>query len=119
MFLQILNQFKFQEIKEDYTLLSQEEVMNLFEQEGIISIFTEFVRQSFNYSLDDIVESIIFCSQYSSFLNKTTNDLPLCIQMAADDDVEINNVSLKLIINFSFRGIMRISYHIKHIIRRI
>ncbi len=93
MFLQILNQFKLVNTNEAFTILSQEMIMELFEQEGIISVYTEFVKQSYNYSLEDIVESIIYCSQYLHFLNKTTNDLPLCIQMASEDDAEINNVS--------------------------
>ena len=97
MFLQIINQFKLVNLSnEEITVLSQEMILELFEQEGIMSIFTEFIKQSFNYSLDDIVESIIYCSQYSNFLIKTTNDLPLCIQMAPEDDTEINNVSYSL-----------------------
>lgn len=85
-------------------------------EKEFFELYKDFLFQSFNYLYEDITESLDYTSQYIQFLNKTVLDLPLAIQMAPEDDPDINNVSNYFLI---YRGTTKIFFHTKHITRKI
>jgi hypothetical protein len=70
----------------------------------LCSTFNDFLFQSFNFKLEDLDSSLKFVQKYIAFLGEAVVDIPLTVQMAPEDDTEINNVSfiLFLFIYFNF-----------------
>ena len=60
---------------------------------GFISIFIDFLNQSFNMKIEELLSDLPKITKYIGFLKKISVDLPITIQMASDDDEMINNVS--------------------------
>lgn len=56
-----------------------------------IEIYLDFLRQSFNFQLEDILDALVYMSKFIQMYNKADYELPLCIQYAAEDDEQINN----------------------------
>lgn len=78
--------------------INPSESQQLIEEESLVkSTFKDFLHKSFNYTMEEIQESFEYVLLYSELLQHVSIDLPLTIQMAAEDDVEINNVSLNII----------------------
>jgi len=68
----------------------------------ILEIFLDFLNQSFNFEIDEITYSLIYVSKFFTFIPKCVYEIPITVQMAAEDDVEINNVSFINYNNFIF-----------------
>lgn len=85
-------------------------------EKEFFELYKDFLFQSFNYLYEDITESLDYTSQYNKFLGKVVLDLPLAIQMAPEDDVEINNVSKHLF--YLYRATTKTSFHTKLITKR-
>lgn len=60
----------------------------------LCSTFNDFLFQSFNFKLEDLDSSLKYVQNYLGFLADAVVDIPLTVQMAAEDDTEINNVSI-------------------------
>lgn len=80
----------------------------------LLNIYLDFLYKSFNYKINDIEECLIYVATFYLFLNSITLDLPLTMQMASEDNTDINNVSISILIYFKIlRVIMKIFCHIK------
>jgi hypothetical protein len=68
----------------------------------IIDCYLNFLHQSFNFDINQIAESLVFISKFFSFIKECVVDIPITVQMAPEDDLEINNVNFLIFILISF-----------------
>lgn len=83
--------------------------------QAFIETFNNFLHQSFNFELVEINKAFFYVSQHLGFLNETVVEIPITVQMAPEDDLDINNVRDLLI----FRDITKTSLPIKLITKPI
>lgn len=112
-----INNNELEVVAENFTKNNTGKIIKNSNQEDIFSnffeVFKDFLIQSFNFHLYEILPTICLIVELHEILQLFVTDIPLTVQMAAEDDSLINNVRNKFIL----RVIMKIFYHITLIIR--
>lgn len=63
---------------------------------SFFDVYKDFLVQSFNFRLQEILQTICLIIDLNDILNNYVTDIPLTVQMAAEDDSMINNVRIIL-----------------------
>lgn len=77
------NVFKIKSILEDLSTKEEERIL--------INTFIDFLFQSFNYQLEDIDKTLQYVSDFFFFIKDVNIDIPITVQMAPEEDTDINN----------------------------
>ena len=63
---------------------------------SFFDVYKDFLIQSFNFRLQEILQSVCLIIDLNDILHNYVTDIPLTVQMAAEDDSMINNVRIIL-----------------------
>jgi len=95
--LETLNLLNFYE--NEHLFLEISEILNNYQNSTnpyikvIIECYLSFLYQSFNFDINQITDALVYICKFFSFIKECNVDIPITVQMAPEDDLEINNVN--------------------------